>query len=136
MRRADRPTCSFGWGVHDGSALNQERARSQRIHGATFLVSIAREGVAVPMSGEPLMSAQTSLLSIDELAVRLRTTVNALYCRAHRNPASLPPRVSIPGDRRWHFHLLVVDEWIANPQAFLPQPKRGPGRPKKRGSSW
>lgn len=65
------------------------------------------------------MSVSTSLLSIGELAVRLRTTVNALYCRAHRNQKNLPPQVRIPGDRRVFFQESVVEEWLQNPQAFV-----------------
>lgn len=64
------------------------------------------------------MSDPTILLSFGELAVRLHTTVTALYCRAHRDPKNLPPQVRIPGDRRVFFQESVVEEWMKNPQAF------------------
>jgi hypothetical protein len=75
-----------------------------------------------------------SLLGIEDLAVRLRTTPNALYCRRARDPYSLPPRIKIPGDKRYLFDEHVVDAWLADPTAFLPEdrkPKRQGGRPRK-----
>jgi hypothetical protein len=72
-----------------------------------------------------------TMLSIDELAARLRTTPNALYCRYHRDRHTLPPVITIPGDKRKFFDADVVEQWIKNPAAFMPQPKRGPGRPRK-----
>lgn len=72
-----------------------------------------------------------SLVSISELAERLRTTVTALHCRRHRSQFNLPPSLKLPGDRRVWFRAEVVDEWLANPLAFMPQAPRGPGRPRK-----
>jgi hypothetical protein len=71
------------------------------------------------------------LVSLDDLAERLKTTRNALHCRYRRSPSNLPPILKIPGDKRFFFDSYIVEEWIKNPAAFMPQPKRGPGRPRK-----
>lgn len=72
-----------------------------------------------------------TLITIDELAVRLLTTKNALHIRMHRNPFAVPPRVTIPGDKRILFDTETVEKWLSNPTVSMPQPKRGPGRPRK-----
>jgi hypothetical protein len=69
-----------------------------------------------------------SLLSIDELAARLRTTPNALYCRRARDVKALPPNVVIPGDSRLLFKEDVVEQWLIDPTVFQPKPA---GRPRK-----
>ena len=81
-------------------------------------------GVVTFLLLEIVLSVTSSpLLSIEDLAVRLRTTANALRCRFYRSPYNLPPRVYIPGDKRVFFDSNVVDEWLRNPQAFLPKPR-------------
>lgn len=74
------------------------------------------------------------LITILELAPRLKTTPGALYTRHSRNPYSLPPVVKIPGDSRIFFNADALDDWLADPVSFMPQelrPKRRPGRPRK-----
>lgn len=74
------------------------------------------------------------LMTVAALAPLLQATPMALYCRAARNPHAIPPRVQVPGDRRWLFDPDVVADWLKNPSAYLPatpKPKRGPGRPRK-----
>ena len=71
------------------------------------------------------------LITVATLAPLMQATPMALYCRASRDPHALPPRVYVPGDRRWLFDPDVVADWLKNPSAYLPAPKRGPGRPRK-----
>lgn len=78
--------------------------------------------------------ANMNFVTIDELAARLRTTRNAVYIRLHRNPLAVPPRIVIPGDKRILFDSEVVEDWLRNPSAYMPPPKRGPGRPRKAGA--
>jgi hypothetical protein len=55
------------------------------------------------------------LLSIEDLASRLRTTPAALYCRRSRNVQALPPNILIPGDSRLLFDESVVEQWLSDP---------------------
>lgn len=74
-----------------------------------------------------------TLITIHELAARLKTTRAALKTRHHRNQYSIPPVVRIPGDLRFFFDEEIVEDWMRNPLAYAPKPKRGPGRPRKAG---
>lgn len=52
------------------------------------------------------------LITLLELAQRMRSTRNALLCRRNRNPKSLPPPVRLPGDPRLLFDEKLVARWL------------------------
>ena len=71
------------------------------------------------------------LITIDELALKIRKSPQTIYNDLKRNPKSLPPRVNLPNTRRVLF--TGVDEWI---KSYLTQYSEKPlkarrGRPTK-----
>ena len=72
------------------------------------------------------------LITIDELALKIRKSPQTIYNDLKRNPKSLPPRVTLPGTRRVLFS--GVDEWIKSYLAlYSPEKaiKARRGRPTK-----
>lgn len=82
-----------------------------------------------------------TLLSVEELAIRIHKSVASIRSDATRNPESLPPICRLPGNRRllWRDsdvskwiakHVVSVDEGNVNPtEVENAKPKRG--RPTK-----
>lgn len=54
------------------------------------------------------------LITVEELAQFIRKSVASVYSDLHRNPASLPPIIRLPGSRRVLFDRSAVEAWIAS----------------------
>ena len=51
-------------------------------------------------------------LTIDDLAAVLHKSKKTIYEDIRRNPASIPPRVIIPGSSRLLWRKETVDKWL------------------------
>ncbi len=56
-------------------------------------------------------------LTIDDLAEVLKRSKKSIYSDVTRNPASLPPRVIIPGSSRLLWRKETVDKWLEEHEA-------------------
>lgn len=86
--------------------------------------------MVVENNAGPLLrySDMTKLLTLDELAERLRTTRNTILNQRVRNPDAVPPAVKLPGTRKLLWREEDVEAFVAKHVTPSPQ---GEGKPPR-----